>query len=163
VYRCERLRTKIEKVPAEEKGDASFPFFALGFGNFAALDDESARHQTLGGGPLPCAPLGWDDPTFGRRPTQLHLDVWASPDMEKAANLTPIETAIHAQLNVWDDGAYPESRSAFGGYSGGPVVCIGRDVTVLVAMVKQGRRGHGDSRIVATPIVEVLRLVSPGR
>lgn len=97
----------------------------------------------------------WDEAVGGRTP-QIIVALEAHRPEHPRADLSFYERAVAAQL-------FDESNrdfSAFGGYSGGPLVLLTPSKNHLIGFVKQGGRMYGEPRVFASSLFDVLRAFS---
>ena len=135
---------------SELSQDQTLATIAFGFGNYGAIENAQQRVQLFAGGPLLCEVCAWD--AEEARAPLIRSEPRVEADDVRASELAKVEREIVERLSGWDDGSTDKAPSAFGGYSGGPMLLVSETAVHLIGIVIQGTRRPGAARLNATPV-----------
>ena len=149
------LRTNLKHYDADH---ATLPIFVLGFPNFGHVVDAERFQETLSAIPFPAwvshiDPVAWD----GNKPPGAYPQVGLTFPTRRREDiaLSAREESLQAKLFDGED----RRETAFGGYSGGPILLGGRNGLFWIANVKEGGPMFGDTATFATATDDILTLL----
>ena len=149
-----------QKWKAADADGAPLACWAVGFPNMGNIKHQASKIEILAAIPVP-AYISVMDPlplTAGGTPTQIQVELDLTPADALPQQEGGVLAAVSSHLR---SGADRESK-AFGGYSGGPLVLVGRDRTCLFATITAGGQLFGRPTAFATGIDDAMHAFQAG-
>jgi hypothetical protein len=143
------------KWKAAETDGAPLACWAFGFPNMGNVPHAASKIEILAAVPVPAYITVMDSQplTAGGTPTQIQVELDLTPANAQPHRDGGVLATVASHLR---SGADRES-DAFGGYSGGPLVLVGRDRTCIFATITDGGQLFGRPTLFATGIDDAMR------